>query len=301
MLGALKQSGIVAKAIENALHAGILTAPSPDNLDKNSPEKLMNWAKELMNNCGVKPSCELTNRSTDLFQLHHQHQDQDIVFLTNMSENKTYSTHLSLGNKTVYASSWNPETGKKNKLDTNKSNETAIKLTPLESMLIVFDPEDKTRSSTPQNPEAGNEFDISATWQVTLKDVPGTEQSISVEKLTPINEIDGFENFGGEIIYKCQFEIDDAKYALLELNEVHETAEVSLNGEMLGLSWWGNNRFELGDKLKKGRNKLEIKVTTLLANYCASLKDNKTAQFWTSRYKDKDSVKCGLMGKVTLL
>lgn len=301
MMGALKQSGIVAKAVENALNAGILTAPSPDNLDKNSPEKLMNWAQELMNNCGVSPSFELTNPNTDLFQMHHQYQDQDIVFLTNMSENKTYSTHLSLGNKTVFASNWNLETGKKTQLETNKSNEIAIKLTPLESMLIVFDPKDKIRSSTPKNPETENGFEISATWQVTLKDVAGAEQSISLEKLTPVNEIAGFENFGGEIIYKCQFESVDDKFSWLDLDEVYETAEVSLNGKVLGLSWWGNNRFELGDELKKGRNRLEIKVTTLLTNYCVSLKNSKTAQIWTSRYKDKKPMKCGLVGRVTLL
>jgi hypothetical protein len=201
----------------------------------------------------------------------------------------------------VYANSWNPETGKKSKLETSNSNGIAIKLTPLESMLIVFDPKDKIKSTVPQNPQTGNGFDISATWQVTLKDVAGTEQSFSLEKLQPVDEIAGFENFGGEIIYKCQFEIADAKYSVLELHEVHETAEVFLNGQLLGLSWWGNNLFELGDELRKGSNRLEIKVTTLLANYCASLKDNKTTQFWTSRYKDKSPVKCGLLGKVTLL
>ena len=87
----------------------------------------------------------------------------------------------------------------------------------------------------------------------------------------------------------------------LVIDEVYETAEVRLNGKLLGLSWWGNNHFDLQGRHRKGKNQLEIKVTTLLANYCASLKDNKTAQYWTSRYRDKRPVMCGLVGKIRLI
>jgi hypothetical protein len=301
MLGALKQNGIVVKAIESALHAGILTAPSPDNLNKDKPVELMKWAQELMNNCAVRPSIDLSNPGTDLFHIHHQYNNSDIVFLTNMSETKTYSTKLSLGNQTKYACNWHIKSGEKIKLDTDQSNQLNISLLPLESILIVFDPNDQKRKVQAQLPVSGKKYEISVPWEVTLNSVVLTESVITIEGLEPINEIAGFENFGGEIIYKCQFENDEDKYTFLELDEVYETAEIRLNGKMLGLSWWGNNRFELGGALRKGRNKLEIKVTTLLANYCKSLKDNKTAQIWTSRYTDKSPVKCGLVGKVQLL
>ncbi|MCK5701056.1 MAG: hypothetical protein KAI29_07885, partial [Cyclobacteriaceae bacterium] len=105
---------------------------------------------------------------------------------------------------------------------------------------------------------------------------------------------------GGEISYKTKFEIDKATFSELIIDEVYETAEVKLNGKYLGLSWWGNNNFKIEGKLKRGKNKLEIKVTTLLANYCASLKENETTQYWYARYKDKTPVKCGLVGKVRL-
>ena len=123
---------------------------------------------------------------------------------------------------------------------------------------------------------------------------------MKMERLTPINELSDFKNFGGEISYKTKFEIDRATFSELIIDEVYETAEVKLNGKNLGLSWWGNNSFKIDGKLKRGKNKLEIKVTTLLANYCASLKDNKTTQYWFARYKDKTPVKCGLAGKVRL-
>jgi hypothetical protein len=112
--------------------------------------------------------------------------------------------------------------------------------------------------------------------------------------------ISGLEHFGGEILYKIQIEVENNNYTWLSIEEVFETAEVMLNGETLGLSWWGNNQFELKRSLRIGKNKLEIKVTTLLANYCSALKENKTTQLWTSKYSDKKPVKCGLAGKVYL-
>ena len=115
-----------------------------------------------------------------------------------------------------------------------------------------------------------------------------------------INQIPASKDFGGEIIYKTEFEVAENNYATLSLDQVYETAEVYLNGELIGLSWWGNNQFDLRKELRKGKNSLEIRVTTLLANYAKSLKDNKAAQYWTSRYKDKKPVKCGLAGKVIL-
>lgn len=300
MLGALKNDGIVKKSIETALQSGILTAPVPHNKLKNDKVGLMKWAGELMNNCVVYPEIKLTNPSPDLFQIHQKYHDQDIIFLTNMNENKTYKTSLKIGNNTEYASLWDPATCEKFLIRKDADHNLSIHLQPLGSILIVCDPNNRSNPKEVMVPETREAAEISTPWKISLNHVDGSATTTTQDILKPINQLPEHENFGGEIIYTTEFKLSDINYTSLKIEKVFETAEVMLNGKILGLSWYGNNFFDLQKRLKKGTNILEIKVTTLLANYISSLKGNKTAQFWSARYKDKNPVPCGLSGKVTL-
>ena len=301
MLGALKQNGIVSNSIENALNAGLLTAPSPEDDLKESKSGLMMWARELMNNSAIPPDLAISNPSPDLFQFHQKYGDVDIIFMSNTNEEQTIATSISIGEQTRYAARWDPETGESEKLQVAENNLIEVSLDALESILIVCDPTDKRSFRGVHKNESIGSFEISTPWEVTMKWIDNTAQTILLDELKPVNQIPDYQDFGGDILYKTEFEISNKQYSYLKLDQVYETAEVTLNGNNIGLSWWGNNQFDLQDKLKTGRNILEIKVTTLLANYCRSLKDNKTAQHWTSRYRDKNPVKCGLAGRVSLI
>ncbi len=301
MLGALKQNGIVINSIENALKAGLLTAPAPEDNLKQSKNELMKWAGELMNNSGLKPNLYISNPSPALFHFYQRYGEVDIVFMANSDEVKPYKTTVSVGDKTRYAARWDPETGENTKLQIAEKNQVEVSLDPLESILIVFDPQDNRSLKDISKSQFKDKFEISSPWNVTLNWINNESQTLTMDELKSITEIQDLQNFGGDIIYKTEFNLPQLQYSILKLEEVYETAEVTLNGQNLGLSWWGNNQFDLQGKLRKGKNILEIKVTTLLANYCGSLKENKTAQHWTSRYRDEIPLKCGLTGKVMLI
>ena len=107
----------------------------------------------------------------------------------------------------------------------------------------------------------------------------------------------GLATFAGVAVYRTEFDLPGAGYTLLDLGRVHDISEVTLNGTPLGLRWWGRHRYDAKGAFKKGRNILEIKVTTTLFNYCQSLKDNPTAARWT---KGKKAMSTGLVGPVRL-
>ena len=301
MIGAPKNDGIVKLSMESTFNSGVLAAPSPEDKLQKSPELLMNWAGQLMNNCGISPGVEFSNPAPNLFQIQFQKDDVAILFLANSDRNKGFVSNISYGEITKYATQWDSETGKKTKLKLNRNGQISINLLPLESMLIVSDPKDNLREKkVRKKSKSAENYEITSLWELTLKNVNNVAKSLVMESLVPVNELPDLKNFGGEIVYTSQFGIESTNFSELIIDEVYETAEVILNGENLGLGWWGNNIFLIDGNLKKRKNKLEIKVTTLLANYCTSLKDNKTAQFWTSKYKDKTPVKCGLAGKVWL-
>lgn len=305
MIEALENDETIKKYLKSAFDSGILTFSSPEDELKKSPELLMNWVHHLMNNIEVSPNVEFSKLSSNLFQFQSRMDETDILFLTNTHRREVFSSSISFGEKAKYATKWDPETGSKTKLNQNSNGQLSIILEPLESMLIVFEPQNNLEDNIhPEVLETFAAYEINSDWEITLKQVNtpvGKKKSIILKKLVPINELTDYENFAGEISYKTQFEIGNTNYSKLTIDEVYETAEVILNGKNIGLSWWGNNDFEIDGNLNKGINHLEIKVTTLLANYCSSLKDNKTTQYWISRYKDNSPVNCGLVGKVRLI
>ena len=261
----------------------------------------MKWAGQLMQNCGLTPNLGIAKPSPPLFQIQYREGDTSAYFLANTDRKQEFSSLVVLRQNPNTDRQWHPESGEKTRLVLNDNGEVLIHLQPLESMLIVVDPAEKASNIQEEQKTAQTPvFDLDVSWQVTCHPVNAEAKIIELPALKAINELEEFKDFGGEIIYKTRFETSSKDFTTLVIEEVYETAEVWLNGKLLGLSWWGNNVFLLSNRLKKGKNTLEIKVTTLLANYALSLKENATAQFWTSRYKDKKPVKIGLVGKVSL-
>ncbi|MEN8703710.1 MAG: hypothetical protein ABF286_06050 [Polaribacter sp.] len=74
--------------------------------------------------------------------------------------------------------------------------------------------------------------------------------------------------------------------------------ELYINDEKIGKRWFGKAIYPVADYLNEGENKIEIKYTTVLANYCKSL-NNPLTNRWTRNYKDL--VATGLEGPVELL
>lgn len=113
----------------------------------------------------------------------------------------------------------------------------------------------------------------------------------------------GLENFGGTIVYRKLFQTEGGQ-TRLDLGKVAETAEVTLNGKDLGVKWWGEKTFDISRTLKKGENELEIKVTTLLWNYCNSktMEENPMAKLWANSNRDKTNrpLPIGLIGPVVI-
>jgi hypothetical protein len=105
-------------------------------------------------------------------------------------------------------------------------------------------------------------------------------------------------SFAGTLVYRTAFDVSDARFDELDLGEVNGVTEVRLNGRPLGVRWWGRHAYDIRGVLTKGRNTLEVEITTVAANYARSLKDDPAAQRWAGRYPP---VSMGLVGPVQLL
>jgi hypothetical protein len=114
-----------------------------------------------------------------------------------------------------------------------------------------------------------------------------------------------YVDFTGTVIYTRKFHLATlpAQTVVLNLGKVWGVAEVTLNGEDCGVSWYGNRLYDVSKKLKAGENRLEVKVITTMGNYVQTLKDeNKISEKWTARPgrapQPKQSM--GMVGPVAL-
>jgi len=148
--------------------------------------------------------------------------------------------------------------------------------------------------------DEGKYTPIGSSWDVTFAHaVDHGEFTRRLTTLTDLTQVpdERLHTFAGTATYRTQFEVSNTEHAILDLGEVHDISEVTLNGTPLGTRWWGRHRYDAGQALRPGRNTLEVEVSTTLFNYCYSLKENATATRWT---KGRKPVPTGLVGPVRL-
>jgi hypothetical protein len=90
------------------------------------------------------------------------------------------------------------------------------------------------------------------------------------------------------------------------LGEVKNLAEVSVNGQALGILWKTPYRVDVTGALKTGANKVEIKVTNPWVNRIIGDRQPNTAKTYTftsPKYYKADSklVPSGLLGPVEII
>ncbi len=307
-----KSAGLNGKDnIIRDIFTAIMAQPGRDIHVVNEPEKnkVTEWAGRIMSDVGIEPSVKFSETDKKLFFTRYTHTDKDIFFFVNSNRNKTlqFGAQFPVAGKSPWK--WNPETGEKTACPFEKSrNYLHITLQPLESQLIVYQPGVSEPKRQKKEDRIAEEFEISGPWKVYLKPVIGRQFSVNLEKPVDFAYHDILQNFSGEATYHTSFQPDNQKYTCLDLGDVYETAEVKLNNEPLGVKWWGRKTFNIEDKLTKGINTIEIKVTNLLYNYVRTLKDNPVAQKWTTRGRERKlgnkeipwALNSGLAGPVKL-
>jgi len=91
----------------------------------------------------------------------------------------------------------------------------------------------------------------------------------------------------------------------LDLGKVKEIAEVSVNGQPVGLAWRPPFRVDVTGALKPGANRIEIRITNLWANrMIGDTQPSAERQYTFSTFKpykpDSPLLESGLLGPVRL-
>jgi len=223
----------------------------------------------------VIPDLKITKSDSILF-IHRKLADGSIYFVSNQKNTTVnIATAFRITGKTPEL--WNAINGSMRPLPafTQTASATSIpmQLAPYESAFVVFRKDGNSGDTTLSNyPSPIKTIELTQPWVVNFdKAMRGPAQPVVFNMLTDWSENvnDSIKYYSGTAYYHTTFKagklIKGAHY-IIDLGVARAIAKVTVNGIEMGGAWTPPYTIDITGALKKGENKLEIKVVNTWVN-----------------------------------
>ncbi|GJM33974.1 MAG: glycosyl hydrolase family 2 [Saprospiraceae bacterium] len=200
-------------------------------------------------------------------------------FITNWSE-KTIDGWIPLQTATKAIALYDPLSGTKGFAKTRLSTDGGIEvyLQLSQGSSIILQTFQTASKGTPWTyyEKTGPPISLDDTWNLAFIDGgPEKPEALAGITLSSWTDLPGeaFKNFSGTARYSISFPMPEGDHSgwLLNLGEVHESASVHLNGELIGTLIGPDYQIFIPKELTQESNTLEIEVSNLMANRIADL------------------------------
>ena len=288
----------VSKEIENISNSILKKHPKKTGIASIPENDLITWWQTIQTQFEIKPFVKISEPVIHVNQVHYTSGDKDIFWFSNYSAAKSHSFSANFNNnKTAWI--WNAETGERSLYPATNNGTLQIELGPSESKLIVFDNQKNGESYKLENTKNLKETAITGPWQLTLNHLNNTSQKITINELIDLKLLADTKEFSGNIIYKKVVSINStSSKTYLSLGHINDVSELEVNGQTIGVQWYGKHLYDISKAVKPGNNYISIKIITTAGAYTKSLKKNKAAQEWS---RSNLFGPTGLTGNVTIL
>lgn len=272
------------------------------NIDAPETTSMTEWYRGVQQRLGITPYIKIEKPNKWLIQNYYKSGDKDLFFMTNFSitDHQTMNVEFPAALKNKHAWLWDAETGKRYMLP-YEGSKLNLDFGPAESKLIVFDNNSNGEMFSPLASVKNNAQIVSGLWKVKAVHLDKSVKEFEIDSLQDFNTlpIPWLRHFAGEIYYTTNVNVENPEaITILDAGVTHlGVTELQLNGETIGVKWYGDRRFNVAGKLHKGANTVTIKVTTLIGNYNKSLTENRTAHKFAGV---KDYRPLGLEGPVKI-
>ena len=277
-------------------------------LKKPEDNDFMAWYPAVQQKYGLTPFVRIEAPDPYVMANRYVRDDRsEFFFFVNAHLHREYRTTVRFSKEITarrYAWIWNPEDGNRYRIYPDKNGAFSLDLGPADSRIIVFDGTKEGEAWNPLPVSGANSRTLEG-WDAELR-----HSCLDTVEKTHFFVLDDLRNtqyidFTGTVVYTRKFHLAalPARRTVLNLGRVWGVAEVRINGQDCGATWYGRRLYDLSGKLKAGENELEVKVITTMGNYVQTLKDeNKIAEKWMARPgrapQPKQSM--GLGGPVTM-
>lgn len=225
---------------------------------------------------GLGPDFSYVKASADsqILFVHRKVADDDIYFLSNRANrNEKTEARFRVIGKTPEI--WRADTGRTEPVPYRADgNETVLPLDmgAEESSFVVFRKPAAKTAAVISNAPAIPVGDITGGWTVTFEPGRGAPASVDFPVLGSLSERaePGIKYFSGVSTYTKSFElprgIKPGSPLWLDLGQVADVAELMVNGKPAGIAWKAPYRVDIGKIVKRGSNRVEIRVANLWVN-----------------------------------
>ena len=207
---------------------------------------------------------------TEILSLHRHLADGELYFLSNRLERpENFTATFRVAG--LAAEIWNPETGEITRAATTETggrSAIALTLPAYGSAFVVF----RKQSHAPPVPAGDATLaTLGGPWTIAFQQGRGAPGHVVQDRLQSWSESadPGIKYFSGNAVYRKSFSLPalaPGARLTLDLGEVREVAEVSLNGKRLGTAWTPPFALDITSAARPGRNVLTVKLANLWVN-----------------------------------
>jgi hypothetical protein len=233
--------------------------------------------QDVLNTLNITPDFSYTKPqdNTSLLFVHRQLDNIDFYWVNNRNPRvEEVDAKFRVSGKT--AEIWNPVTGSTEQASFTMEDvvtKVPLRLEPNDAVFVVFRNKTGKKSVSISKPQEKQLAIIEGPWNVSFQERRGALPHTTFETLTQWNDNGdpGIRYFSGEGTYSKTINvpadwIKDGDRLWLDLGDVKNLAEVTVNGKSLGIVWKTPFRVDLTGVLKEGENSFDVKVTNLWVN-----------------------------------
>ena len=232
---------------------------------------------DVFNALQLKPDFDYTKPQNDqrLLFVHRKLADGDVYFVDNRGDNEaTVDATFRVAGKAPEL--WRAETGTSEPASfTVADGRTTVPLhlEPWGTVFVVFRKATAEKSHMLPKMTETKVAAVEGPWQVAFQAGRGAPPSVTMDTLTAWNENSdpGVKYFGGVGTYTKSIQASGDWFKKggrlwLDMGDVKNLAEVSVNGKNLGVVWHAPYRIDVTSALKPGNNQVVIKVVNAWVN-----------------------------------
>jgi hypothetical protein len=272
---------------------------------------------EVMREVQIVPDFEYTKpqSDTELLFVHRKLSDGDLYYVDNRQDrNEDLDATFRVTGKE--AELWHADTGVMEPASFRTADgrtTVPLHLEPWDTVFVVFRKPAKSSSRALAKISDSAIATVEGPWDLSFQVDRGAPAKITLDKLASWSENadEGVKYFSGTGTYTKTIQaqpdwFNQGAHLSIDLGEVKNLAEVSVNGKPLGILWKTPYRVDVTNILKPGANALVIKVTNPWVNRIIGDRQpnvTKTHTFTSPKYYKADSklVPSGLLGPVQIL
>ena len=274
-------------------------------------------ASEALAAANVSPDTTYTKAQpdTEILFVHRRTPESDLYFVDNRNAREEH-TRATFAVSGKVPELWHPDTG----MIEPASYESAggkttvpLSLEPYGTVFVVFRHSSTTASQVIPATHQTELGAVTGPWQVKFEEKRGEAETLSIDQLSSWSDSKdtGLRYFSGHATYSSQIQAPQTWFVpsdkvWLDLGDVANLAEVTVNGKLLGTVWKAPYRVDVSSALHPGANSLKVRVANLWVNRLIgdAQSDAVTKYTFTARNPYKAAsplVPAGLLGPVRVL